>query len=134
MSAIGCLASRLRAATCRLMPLASATVQWLPIECRMRILCLATLALSAHAVGADERPEPPARSEPKVELLVTEDDAVRIEELRVRGQVQRITVTPKTGGKVSYQIIPGDSSRDVAAGTSASRGAAGQRVWNVLSF
>lgn len=100
----------------------------------MRILCLATLVLSAHAFAADERPTPAAAAEPKVELLIAEDDAVRIEELRVRGQVQRITVTPKTGGRVSYQIIPGDSSRDLAAGASASRGAVGQRVWNVLSF
>jgi hypothetical protein len=100
----------------------------------MRMFCLATLVLSAHALAADERPAATTRSEPKVELLVTEDDAVRIEELRVRGQVQRITVTPKTGGRVGYQVILGDSSRDLASGPSASRGAVGQRVWNVLSF
>lgn len=100
----------------------------------MRIPCLAALLLSAHAVAADERPAPATGIEPKVELLVTEDDAVRIEELRVRGQVQRITVTPKGGGRVSYHIITGDASRDLTSGASASRGAVGQRVWHVLSF
>jgi Protein of unknown function (DUF2782) len=110
---------------------AAATV---PIECRMRLLCLAILVLSAPALAADERPASATAGEAKVEVLVSEDDAVRIEELRVRGQVQRISVTPKGGGRIPYHIITGDSSRDLAAGASASRGAVGQRVWHVLSF
>ena len=100
----------------------------------MRLPCLAILALAAHAATAGERSTTAAMNEPRVEVLVSEDDNVRIEELRVRGQVQRITVTPKTGGRVGYQIIPGDASRDLSPGANTSRGAAGQRVWHVLSF
>ena len=68
-------------------------------------------------------------------LTVIEDDGVRIEELRVRGQTQRLVVRPKVGGKaVPYEIIPADGARNMVQGAGASRGAAGQRVWNVLDF
>jgi Protein of unknown function (DUF2782) len=89
------------------------------------------LALPCHA---QEVQAPKSSIEPKVELLVTEDDNVRIEELRVRGQVQRILVTPKRGAGVAYQILTGDGSNSQAAGPNATRGALGQRVWHVLSF
>jgi hypothetical protein len=36
--------------------------------------------------------------EPAVQRKVTEDDGVRIEELRVRGETQRIVVRSKVGG------------------------------------
>ena len=72
--------------------------------------------------------------EPNVKRTVIEDEGTRIEELRVRGQPQRIVVTPKGGGKLPYEIITGDGSRDLSPGANTSRGAAGKRVWNVLSF
>jgi len=71
--------------------------------------------------------------EPKVQQTVIEDDGVRIEELKVRGQTQRLVVRPKAGGK-EYEIIPADGARNMSQAAGASRGAAGQRVWNVLSF
>jgi hypothetical protein len=67
--------------------------------------------------------------EPVVQRGVIEDEGARIEELRVRGQVQRIRVTPKGGGAVGYEIMPGDGS-----GSEASRSTSGKRVWNVLQF
>lgn len=70
-----------------------------------------------------------APGEPVVQRNVIEDDGSRIEETRVRGQVQRITVTPKIGSKASYEILPGDGS-----GSESSRSSAGKRVWNVLQF
>ena len=63
-----------------------------------------------------------------------EDDGARIEELRVRGHTQRITVAPKRGGGLAYEIIVGDGSRDLADGPDAARGAIGKRVWKLLSF
>jgi hypothetical protein len=91
------------------------------------------LALSAGLVAtattrAAERP--PRSAEPEARRVVLEDDAVRIEELRVRGQVQKISVTPKTAGARPYEIVPPDASRDA----SQPRGLAGQRVWNLFSF
>jgi len=56
-----------------------------------------------------------------------------IEELRVRGQLVKVTVHPKDGSP-SYEIIVGDGSRDLSEGRNNSRGASGKRVWNVLTF
>ena len=72
----------------------------------------------------------PAPPEPAVQRQVLEDDNVRIEELRVRGVNQRLVVQPKTAGARAYEILPEEPGRD----TTASRGAAGQRVWRLLSF
>jgi hypothetical protein len=85
-------------------------------------LCCALLMAPAHAVD-----------EPVVQETVIDDGRARIEELRVRGQLQRITVSPK-GRAPSYEIIVGDGSRDFSEGVNTSRGAAGKRVWNVLRF
>ena len=97
---------------------------------RLLLLILACLALPCAAQEA----RPAAAGEPAVKRTVIEDDGARIEELRVRGQLQRITVTPKRGSTKSYEIITGDGSRDLSAGANSSRGAAGKSAWNVLSF
>jgi hypothetical protein len=97
-------------------------------------LALAIWALATVPCGAQDAPAPRAPIEPKVEIIVIEDDAVRIEELRVRGQTQRILVTPKRGAGAAYQILTGDPSSSQPQGPNASRGASGQRVWHVLSF
>ena len=89
------------------------------------------LAFPCHA---QDRAPSRGPIEPKVEVIVIEDDGVRIEELRVRGQSQRIVVTPKRGTGVAYQIVTGDGSGSQAAAPNATRGAVGQRVWHVLSF
>jgi len=103
----------------------------------LALTCLAALA------WADDRPAPGAAAgaapsgrggEPVVQRTVLEDDGSRIEELRVRGQTQRISVQPKVGPRAGYQIITGDGLREPPEGGNASRGTTGQRVWNVLSF
>jgi hypothetical protein len=74
----------------------------------------------------------PRVAEPAVRVTVVEDDTVRIEERRVRGEVQRIVVRRKGEGALGqYEIVPADRGRDLS---SAERGAAGQRVWHVLRF
>jgi hypothetical protein len=98
------------------------------------VLALALALALAPTCHAQDLPASKSTIEPRVEVLVTEDDSVRIEELRVRGQVQRILVTPKRGAGVAYQILTGDGSNSQAAGPNATRGAVGQRVWHVLSF
>ena len=71
-----------------------------------------------------------AQPEPVAQRLVAEDDNVRIDELRVRGQTRSITVRSKTPGARPYEIITADGARDL----SQDRRASGQRVWHVLSF
>ena len=90
---------------------------------------LGTVAMAASAQDAGDAKLPP---EPKVQTTVIEDDATRIEELRVRGQTQRITVQPK--GAKAYEIIPADQGRDMSDSAGSQRGAAGKRVWHILSF
>lgn len=87
---------------------------------------IASVALAAFVVvaAAQERPEP------QIRRAVIEDDQVRIEELRVRGQVQRITVSPKASGVRPYEIVPPDVGRD----TTQSKGLSGQRLWQLFSF
>ena len=69
-------------------------------------------------------------AEAKVERIVSEDDAVRIEERRFRGQTESITVKSKLRGVAPYEILPGGSGRD----PSQPGGTGGQRVWHFLSF
>lgn len=74
------------------------------------------------------------RGEPRVERIVVEDKGVRIEELRVRGQTQRIVVRSKTGEVAAYEILVPEGSRNLSDSPAPTRGGSGQRVWNVLSF
>jgi Protein of unknown function (DUF2782) len=117
--------------------------------------CVAALAAPA-ANAADSPPAPtpaPARpaaasppapstieeielgraGEPNVKRTIIDDGRARIEELRVRGQLQKVTVEPK-GRAPGYEILLGDGAHVVADDPGTSRGSAGKRVWNVLRF
>jgi hypothetical protein len=93
-------------------------------------LCLSVVWLAAVVWLPAHAQTPNVRSEPEVKRSVVEDDKVRIEELRVRGQVQRITVSPKASGVRPYEIVPPDASRDA----SQNKGLSGQRLWQFFSF
>jgi hypothetical protein len=120
---------------------------------RPAVLVFGLLAWAGTAAGADaaappaetprepvrqaEREEPaspvtaPARrAEPRVEQRIIEDDHVRIEELRVRGQTRRITVQSKVQGAREYEIIVGHGGRD----PSQDRGNAGRAAWRIFGF
>jgi hypothetical protein len=71
--------------------------------------------------------------EPNVKRTIIDDGRARIEELRVRGQLQKVTVEPK-GRLPGYEILLGDGSHVVGDDPGTSRGSAGKRVWNVLRF
>ena len=76
----------------------------------------------------------PAAGEPTVQRTVVEDEGSRIDELKVRGQTQRITVQPKVGTTKAYQIITSDGTRSLSDQHGAANGSTGKRVWQVLSF
>ena len=91
-------------------------------------------ALAASAPLADEAaPAPTKGGEPVVQRTVIEDKGARIEELRVRGSLQRVVVTPK-GAAPGYEVLTGDGYHPTADDPGTSRGSAGKRVWNVLRF
>jgi hypothetical protein len=93
---------------------------------------LCALSLPSHAQEASASPG--IGKEPVVKHTVIEDEGSRIEELKVRGQTTRITVTPKVGTRQGYEIIPADGARDMSDSASSTRGAAGKRVWRVMTF
>src|SRR6185437_959779 len=74
-----------------------------------------------------------AVKEPYVKETVIDGKTTRIEELRVRGQLKKVTVLSK-GSAPTYEIITDAGSRDLLPGPTNSLGASGQRVWNVLHF
>ncbi|MGC4075707.1 MAG: hypothetical protein QM702_01470 [Rubrivivax sp.] len=101
---------------------------------------LPALALLAAATCAQAQTAPPPEAaasapasripEPAVQRQVSEDDNVRIEELKVRGQTQSITVRSKLPGVKPYEIVPSSGARDPSQPGDLS----GQRVWHMLSF
>ncbi len=96
---------------------------------------MAVLVLGAAAASAQgrETPQPARLAEPAVQRVVVEDEGARIEELRVRGQVQRVLVKPKHAHE--YEIVAPAGGRDPSQNrANQPPGAAGQRVWNVLRF
>ncbi len=70
-------------------------------------LLMLTLGLAGCA-----GPVPRATPEPAVQRFVGEDDQVRITELRVRGQVQSISVQNKGSAAPAYQITPAAGGSD----------------------
>lgn len=97
---------------------------------------LHAFAQSAAPVAPKAAPvaAPAPAGEPAVRRSVVEDDNARIEELRVRGAVRSIVVQPKGPIKAEYEVLPIDAGRDVSDGPNSAKGAAGKRVWRVLTF
>jgi hypothetical protein len=90
-------------------------------------------APSSTAVAEEREASRPTGGEPVVRRTVIEDGQTRIEELRVRGNLQKVTVAPK-GRAPGYEVLTGDGFHATADDPGTSRGSAGKRVWNVLRF
>ncbi len=74
------------------------------------------------------------RPEPSIQRIRTEDAGSRIDEVRVGGETQSITVQPKTNVP-AYEVLPADGTKGGGTAPSTSgAGSSGKRVWNVLKF
>ena len=70
----------------------------------------------------------------RIEHIHIEDAGSRIDELRVGGETQAITVQPK-GGMPAYEVVPATGNRSPATAERGSSGASGgTRVWKILGF
>jgi hypothetical protein len=99
----------------------------------MNPLSVVAAALAWLAVCASAAAQISERPEPRVERIVIQDKDVRIEELRVRGQTQRIIVKPKNAPE--YEVVPAAGGRDPSHNRGNQLpGAGGQRGWNLLQF
>ena len=88
-------------------------------------------AVSASGTAAGSAGE---RPEPSIQRIRTEDAGTRIDELRVGGETQSITVQPKIGQNTpAYEVEPAESAKGNAP-SSSSGDTNGSRVWNVLKF
>ena len=94
-------------------------------------MSLSAIALATAAAAAPTTTTPPLAGEPAVERRVVEDDQVRIEELKVRGETRRVVVKPKTAGAKEYEIVPITGATDPSQGR---RSSAGERLWRFFSF
>lgn len=77
---------------------------------------------------------PDAQVERRIERIRVEDTGARIDELRVGGETQSITVSPK-GGMPAYEVAPASANQSPAAAGRVQSGASGgMRVWKVFGF
>lgn len=95
-------------------------------------LCVAVpcWAQSAPAAAASSASAPKGTPEPNVQRNVTEDTGARVDELRVRGQTQRIVVQSKIASAPAYEIGTSTDGRD----TSQDNRSEGRTLWRLLSF
>lgn len=103
-------------------------------DSRFAVALGAALLIGGAWPAAAQEQAPREVAEPNVKRTVIEDDGVRIEELRVRGQTQRIVVRSKAGNAAPYEIVPIDGARDIPQNRANARGAEGKRVWSLFSF
>ena len=87
-------------------------------------------ATAQTPLDASKTTPPAGRPEPTIQRIHNQDAGSRIDELRVGGETQSITVQP-AANVPPYEVKPIDASR--SGGTSES-GTAGSRFWNILKF
>ena len=90
------------------------------------------LAAPAQAPLTRE-PDEVGRKNQKIERLRTEDEGAVIDELRVGGQTQQVTVQPKANVP-AYEMQPSDMARTRPADSREGLAGRSQRVWNIFGF
>jgi hypothetical protein len=93
---------------------------------------LPTCALAQATLEREEKLDP--RKNQKIERIRIEDGGNRIDELRVGGQSQSVTVQPKAGDMPAYELPPSDMARSRPADSREGFSGRKQRVWNVFDF
>ena len=89
---------------------------------------------AAAAPLPDAAPQAKGRPAKAGQRIRTEDAGTRIDEVRVGGETQSITVQPKTGNNLpAYEVKPTDATKG-SLPPSGSSDTNGARVWNVLKF
>ena len=96
------------------------------------LLALLPACVFAQATLERETTVDPRKNQ-KIERIRIEDAGNRIDELRVGGQTQNITVQPKANVP-PYEIQPDDLGRSRPSESREGFSGRKQRVWNVLGF
>ena len=102
-----------------------------PILFLMALLLPAAASFAQPALQREPAGEP--RKNQKIERIRVEDGGNRIDELRVGGESQNVTVQPKAGVP-AYELQPTDMARSRPADSRDGLAGKAPRVWNVFSF
>ena len=115
---------------------------------RLALLALACAAPAAVVFAQNPQPAAPApaqaqaqpdpdkaagRQNQTIERIHVEDGGATIDELRVGGQTQDITVKPKNNAP-AYQVLPNDPGTARPGSNETNSTGNGARVWNVMKF
>lgn len=85
-------------------------------------------------LSQQEQPQADRRNQ-RVQRIVVEDAGSRVDELRVGGQTQSITVQPKTGTPLpAYEVRASDGARSRPGNLGDSDSVNAPRVWNLGRF
>jgi hypothetical protein len=95
------------------------------------LLPLSVLAQAQAPITRDPVGEP--RKNQKVERIHVEDGGNSIDEVRVGGQTQSVTVQPKANVP-AYELQPNDLARSRPADSRDGLAERKQRVWNIFGF
>ena len=90
------------------------------------------MSACAPRVKLPNKEQKPDRLNQRTERIRVEDEGSRIDELRVGGQTQSITVQPKLGNLPQYEVQPSDGVRNRPRNGAETD--TGTRVWNVKKF
>jgi hypothetical protein len=117
----------------------------MPLARRARLASLA-LACAVPLAALAQNPQPPApgqaqqdpdkaagRQNQKIERIHVEDSGATIDELRVGGQTQNITVKPKSNAP-AYQVSPNGAENTRNQGQADSAASDSRVWWNVFKF
>ena len=74
------------------------------------------------------------RGTQRTERIKIEDAGSRVDELRVGGQTQTISVQPKTGSMPSYEVQSPEGTGNRTGSQNGAETNTAPRVWNVLKF
>ena len=94
-----------------------------------------TQAVAAPAPqGREDNSAETGKHNQRIEHIRVEDAGSRVDETRVGGQTQSITVQPKVGTMPQYEVQSNDGARAARNRDNNSGDTTGTRVWNFLKF
>lgn len=84
--------------------------------------------------GQEDNSAPTGKHNQRIEHIRVEDAGSRVDETRVGGQTQSITVQPKVGSMPEYEVQSNDGARASRSRNNNSGDTTGTRVWNFIKF
>ena len=94
----------------------------------------ADAAIAPAPQGQQDNAAATGKHNQRIEHIRVEDAGSRVDETRVGGQTQSITVQPKVGSMPEYEVQSNDGARAARNRDSNSGDTTGTRVWKFLKF